>query len=325
MKIYQNKSKIKYMILSTIFFFIGISVNQTGYAQTSWVPDKTIKIVVPWPPGGGADTTARITAEAMRIKLGQPVIVENKGGATGAIGSDQVYKSAPDGYTLLLSTMDSQAINPHFHSLPFDTKKFTPISGLAKTGLVLLGRPDLKAKNIEQLVDLAKNEKLSYASPGVGSSMHVLSEFLGKQMQAKELLHVPYQGLGPAVQAVAASTVDLVIVPTVVASQWKDKLNVIAVTSQNRLAQFPDVPTLNERGISLVSDSWLSLIGPPNMPKNIVVALNSAAQSAIKDPAVTEKMTGMGLLPDLGTSDEYKIFFINEYDRWGKVIGQIKK
>lgn len=321
----KRRLGISYLMAAGATILINCAIADSALAQTAWTPDRPVKIVVPWPPGGGSDTTARIAAQVMQNRLGQPVVIENRPGATGAIGSEQVYKASPDGYTLLLATMDSQAINPHFNTLSFDTKSFTPVSGLAKTGLVLLGRPDLQASNFEELKALSKKEKLSYASPGVGSSMHVLSDFLGSLMQMEDFLHVPYQGLGPAVQAVASNEADLVIVPTVVATQWKDKLKIYAVTSEKRLSQLPDTPTLSEMGVPLVSDSWLSLVGPPDMPKSVVTSLNAAAQDAIEDSATREKMISMGLLPHVGSADDFAVFFIGEYDRWGKVISDSKK
>ena len=318
---YERRHLLKGIAASAGLMLAGVP---KARAQPQWVPTKPMRIVVPWPPGGGSDVVARLLAEQLQPRLGQPVVVENKAGATGMIGSEFVYRAAPDGHTLLLATMDSQAISPHLNKLSFDTLKFVAVTGLARTGLVLMARPGLGAATLAEVRSLMKTKSLSYASPGAGSSMHVLTSYLGTLLKVDDLLHVPFQGLGPAVQAVLADQVDLVLVPTVIALQWRNRLKGLAVTSGARLESLSDLPTLKESGVDLVADSWFGLVAPPGSPMPAAAAVANATTAIMTSDELRVRLSGMGLQPFTGSQPEFTSFFEQEYRRWGSMIRTAK-
>jgi tripartite-type tricarboxylate transporter receptor subunit TctC len=321
MKLPYCEGALKRRTLLSHLLYCGAfaSTSSASMAQSSWSPSKLVRIVVPWPPGGGSDLIARLLSERLQTKLGQAVVVENRPGATGIIGSEQVYRATPDGHTLLLATMDSQAISPHLNKVPFETLKYVPVAGLAKTGLVLMIRPGLSVSNLTEFKTLVQRKSLSYATPGPGSSMHLLNSFLGTLVKADNPLHVPFQGLGPAVQAVLGDQVDMVIVPTSVAVQWTNRLKALAVTSASRLSAFSDVPTLMEGGINLSADSWFALVAPPGTPEVIANALAAATSEVMMGADLKSRLQEMGLQPFTGGRTEFVRFYESEYQRWGEI------
>ncbi len=304
--------------LATALLCLGIAA-PGAMAQGSWKPSHPIKLVVPFPPGGGGDVITRLVGRAMEASLGQALIVENKTGASGSIGSESVYRAAPDGYTLLSASLDAQAMYPHLKNVGFDSARFIPVGGMAQMGYVLIGRPELPASNMAELRALMKSDALSYASAGLGSSLHVFTELSAKESGSK-LLHLPFQGAAPGLQALLGGQVDLMMVPLAVAFQYRAKLRTYAVTSAQRAETMKDVPTFAELGLDVVGDSWAALLAPPGTPEPVVEALATSLRNAVAQSEVSKKLREMGMTPLTMSRQEFAQFYASEYQRWGDVI-----
>ena len=242
------------------------------YAQTSAYPDKPIRFVVPYPPGGGTDVIARIVQDRLRAALGQPIVIDNRGGAGGSIGTDVVAKSAPDGYTVLF-TLSSHTINPAIYSkLAFDTARdFEPIGTVCSLPQILVANPQIPANTVQQLIAMAKDKpgSLAFASVGNGSPGHLAGEMM-KIRTGTQLTHIPYRGGGPAVTDVVSGQVPLLWVSIPAAAQFvkQKQLKALAVSTLKRSAAFPDVPTMQESGISdFEVDSWYAMFVPAKTPR----------------------------------------------------------
>lgn len=291
-------------------------------------PTKPIKLIVPWPAGGATDTAARALAEGMRKDLGQPILVENKPGATGRIGIEAARHAAADGYTLVLANSNSHGIAPALDpKLPYDPiRDFTPVGVAAYGPLALAVRSSLPAKTVHELVDYARRNpgKLNFASAGPGSGSHLLGEML-KVMGGVDIVHVPYKGTAPAVTDLAAGHVDMIFEGQAIKSYVEDgKLRVLATTGARRWSMFPDAPTTAEAGFpKLQSSSWFGIMGPKAMPEPIVARLNRSMVAALKDPVVQTTLKNQGIDPATSTSPvEMKSFIASEGERWKKLLKQ---
>lgn len=298
------------------------AIFQPGVAgeATSWKPTQPIRIVVPFSAGGGSDVVARLVSQSLGNRLGQTVIVENKPGASGAIASDLVYAAAPDGYTLLLGTADTQAMNPHVNKVRFDALKFVPVGGLAKVPYVLVGRPDLPADTLPQLLALAGRQSLSYGSSGLGTAADVQMRMFGEVAKIRNLLHVPYQGVAPAFQGLVAGQVDLATVPVVLAGQYRGKLKFFGLPSVQRNSAIPEVPTLAEQGYPVDADSWNCLLAPPGTPAAIADAINAQLIAVLAEPAVQKRLHEVGMTAFSGSRADFADFYRSEYEKWGDAI-----
>lgn len=288
-------------------------------AQDPWRPLRPIRVVVPFPPGGGGDVLTRLIARNMEDPLGQAVIVENKPGASGAIGSESVYRAAPSGYTLLSGSQGAQAMYPHVSQVGFDAAKFVPIGGIAQMGYVLMGRADLPATNIAELLALMERKTLSYGSGGAGSSPHVYTELFLREA-GRKMLHIPYQGAGPSLQALLGGQIDLMMVPLAQAPQYRGKLRSYGVTSAYRVDAVKEVPTFAEQGLNVVGEAWAAFFAPPGAPEPVVEALASALRRAVVAPEVQQKLRDLGMTPMTMSRKDFAQFYAVEYRRWGEVI-----
>ena len=287
-------------------------------------PDKPIKVVVPYPPGGGTDVIARIVQDRLRQELGQPLVIENRGGAAGSIGTELVAKAEPDGYTVLF-TLNSHTINPAIYSkLPFDTAKdFAPVATVASLPQILVAHPDFPAKSVKELIELAKAkpDAISYASVGNGSPGHLAGE-LFKLRTGTRMTHIPYRGGGPAVIDVMGGQVPLLWVSIPAAANYvkQGKLRPLAVSTLKRSKAFPDVPTVVEAGVAdFEVDSWYAVFVPRSTPKEVIERWNAAINVAIREPDIQEKLLQQGSEGVGGTPDELGKQVASELVKWKKL------
>ena len=301
------------------------AVGAPAFAQDKW-PSKPIKYIVPFPPGGTTDILARLIGQKLSLALGQPVLVENKAGAGGNIGSDFVAKSAPDGYTILGGTISSHAINVSMYKeMPYDpVKDFVPITLIGTNANVLVVDPKSTAKDVKELIAQAKAKpgSMSFASAGNGTSQHLSGE-LFKAMAGLDMVHVPYKGSAPAIQDVMAGQVPMMFDTTVVAAPHIKSGNVraLAVTSTKRVKGMETIPTLSEAGVpgyQLVS--WQGIFAPAGTPKDIVFRLNAELVKIIALPDIRERLDSLGVDPVANTSEEFSAFQKAEIAKWAKVI-----
>jgi tripartite-type tricarboxylate transporter receptor subunit TctC len=280
-----------------------------GAAWAQDYPNRTVRVVVPFPPGGAPDLVGRTLANRLSERLGQPFVVENRTGAGGNIAAEAVAKSTPDGYTLLATSDGPLVINPSVYpTMPFDTlRDFAPISIAASAGLVLMACPSLAISSVSDMIALAKKKKLTYASSGYGSSQHVAAELL-KDSATIDLTHVPYKGFGAAVGDAISCTVDLIFgaISTGIPHVRAGKLKPIAVTQPKRHPGLPDTPTFSEAGHpSVVMEAYMGLLAPAGTPRSIVDKLYTEVAAILLEKEPAERLTGAGLDLVRSTPEQY--------------------
>ena len=297
-----------------------------AHSQTpSGYPAKTIRIIVPFPAGGTADSIPRIVAEKLNAKWGQPVIVENKPGAGGNIGAELVARSDPDGYTLLASPPGPLSINQSLYkSLGYDPTKFAPISLVATMPNVLAVRPTFEATSVQDLIAQAKKNpgKLSYASQGNGTTSHLTASMF-QSMTGTELVHVPYKGTAPALTDLMGGQVDLMFdnVTSSLSPYKAGRIKILAVAAPARISELPNVPTLTEAGVrGFQAGSWVGIVAPANTPAAITTALSQAIADAVKSPDVRKKFSEVAAQPVGNTSEEMAAFLAQEAAKWRQVV-----
>jgi len=296
------------------------------FAGSVWAqayPSRTVRVVVPFPPGGAPDLVGRTLANRLAERLGQPFVVENRTGAGGNIAAEAVAKSAPDGYTLLATSDGPLVINPSvYKELPFNTlRDFAPISIAASAGLVLMACPTLPVSSLQDVLSLAKSRKLTYASSGYGSSQHVAAELL-KDSAGIDLTHVPYKGFGAAVGDAMSCNVDLIFgaISTGLPHIRAGKLKPIAVTQPKRHPGLPDTPTFGEAGHpAVVMEAYMGLLAPAGTPREIVDKLYSEIQIILREKETTERLTGAGLDLVRSSPDEYAARIKADLDKYAKL------
>ncbi len=294
-------------------------------AQASDFPNKAIRLVVPFPPGGATDAAARLVAVKMSEHWGQPVLVDNRAGAGGNVGSDLVAKSPADGYTLVMGVTGSHAINTSLYSkMSYDpVADFVAISQVAVVPNVLVVYPSVPAKNLAELVALAKKEpgKLNYASLGNGTAAHLGMEML-KSDAGVDITHVPYKGSAPAVSDLLAGQVQMMVdgLPSALPHIKAGKLRAIALTSLRRSPSLPDLPTISETYPGFYADAWSGLFAPKGTPQPVVDKLSAEVQRILKLPDVREKLAALGAEPVGSTQAEFTAHVKKEIDKWAKVV-----
>lgn len=315
----QNKKGLKFLIAATTLW-AGVVLAQSGS-----YPNKPIKFIVPYPPGGGTDVIARIVQEPLSSNLGQQVIIENRGGAGGSIGSEAAARSAADGYTVLF-TLSSHTINPAIYpKLTFNTEKdFLPVVTIASLPQILVANPDFPVKNVKDVIDMAKAKPgtVAYASVGNGSPGHLAGAMMAGGANVK-MTHIPYRGGGPAVTDVMGGQVPLLWVSIPAAANFvkAGKLKALAVSTTKRSAVFPDVPTMIESGFKdFEVDSWYAMFVPANTPKAAVDRLNAAANKVLASPEVKEKLLSQGAEAVGGSSEALGRVVKAELIKWDKVV-----
>ncbi len=288
-------------------------------------PNKPIKMIIPYPPGGGTDVVGRILNEPLSAALGQPIVIDNKGGAAGNVGTDLAAKAPADGYNILF-TLSSHTINPRLYpKLPFDVEKdFVPISLSAMIPQILVVHPSVPANNVQELIALAKAQpgKLNYASVGTGSPGHIAGE-LFKLKTGVDIVHVPYKGGGPAVTDTIGGQVQMLFVSMPAAWQHvkSGRLKAIAVTSEKRSVAAPEVPTILESGVpDYVVDSWYGAFAPAKTPPAAVAKLQAAFAQVLQNPQVREKLLLQGAEAATATPAEFDRRVRDELAKWEFVI-----
>jgi tripartite-type tricarboxylate transporter receptor subunit TctC len=298
----------------------------TGLAFAQSYPAKPIKMIVPYAVGGSTDNTARLVARSLSLKLGQPIIVENRAGAGGRIGHDMVAKSPADGYTLLFSAAGPLTVTPHtYDKLGYDPiKSFEPIILVATQPLLLVVNPSLKVSSVPDLIKLAggKQGKLNYGSFGNGSAAHLAGEYF-KTLAKVDMTHVPYKGSGPALVDLAGGQIDLMfdVFSTAAPLAKSGKLRALAITSNERSPQFPDVPTMQQAGVSgFEAGTWFGLLAPAGIDKKILAQLSKAMNEVLTEKELRDTLASQGAIVRGGTPEQFSKFFLAEYQKWGTIV-----
>jgi tripartite-type tricarboxylate transporter receptor subunit TctC len=289
-------------------------------------PDKPIRLIVPFAPGGVTDTSGRVVAEALSRRLGQTIVVENKAGASGNIGTQQVVNAPPDGYTLVLGFDGTLVINPHvFSNFPFDvTKDLDPVGKIGDATLIIVAHPSFPAKTLGDLIAYSKTQPggVPYGTSGVGGTPHIAGELLNQQTGSK-LTHIPYKGGGQAMTDALGGNVPLVY--TAVAGAMTHvkagRLVPIAVSSARRTPALPDVPTFIESGVpGFESSSWVAILAPAKTPRAIVERLNRDLNAVLSDPVVVEKLATLGIVATPGTPQQLGEQIRTDLAKYGRVV-----
>jgi tripartite-type tricarboxylate transporter receptor subunit TctC len=298
-------------------------------AATADYPEKPLKLIVPWPAGGGSDVVARVVAQPLGERLKQSIVVENRPGANGAIGSEAVARSPADGYTLVWVTADTHAINPHVYpKLTYDPRKdFTAVAIVGYFPYALVVNPSFPANTVAEFVAEAKKRpgQVTFASWGVGGSAHVAMEMF-KQQGSFDVLHVPFQGAAPAMQAVMGGQVDSMIVPISVADpQAKGgRVKILGLAADKRFVGQPDLKTMAEQGVPVNAGTWVGFMAPAGTPDNVVRKLNGEINAVVESKPVRDALLKVNTDPSTMSADQFKSFVNAEYDRWGKTVRDAK-
>ena len=297
----------------------------TASAQAAY-PSKPIRLVVPFATGGVTDTSGRLIAEHLSKRLGQQVIVDNKPGASGNIGTQMVASAEPDGYTLVLGFDGTLVINPHvFPKVGFDTSKdFAPIGKIGDAILILVSHPGVPAKTLKDVIALSKTQSggLSYGTSGTGGTPHIAGELL-KQRTGANLTHIPYKGGGQAMTDLLGGTIPLVYTAVAGAIQHvkSGKLHAVAVSSAQRAPSLPDVPTFIESGVADFDiNSWVGLLAPAKTPRAIVDKLNTELNAVLNDPVVRERLVTLGITASPGGPERFGRDMARDLARYGQVV-----
>ena len=300
-------------------------------AQGVW-PAKPIRIIVPFPAGGPTDITARVVGQAIGESLKTPVVVENRAGAHGFIGVSEAARSPADGYTLMMASIGTMAINPKLHEkIPYDANKdFAPVSLVVTVPIVVVVNPQaLPVKSIAEFVAYLKANpgKVNFASAGTGGSSHLVPEYF-KYRTGTVMTHIPYKGSGPAIGDLVAGQVQVMFDTLLTSTPFvkSGKLRMLAVTTAQRLPEYPDVPTMAEAlgKNDFEASSWYALYAPAGTPMEIIQRLSSEVDAALKNPVVAKRLTDLGAVPVGGSAEKLAAFQLGEQEKWGKVIQAAK-
>lgn len=292
-------------------------------AQT--YPNKTIRLIVPFPPGGGVDFIGRIMAKGLSERMGQQVLVDNRPGANAILGLDILKAAPPDGYTIAAASAGPLTVNPHIYKkLSYDTlNDFTPISNMVNFPLLLVSHPSLPVKNVKELIALAKARpgEITYSSPGSGNSGHLTAALFDSMAKIKTV-HVPYKGTAPAVVAVLSGETQLTwsSIPSILPHVRSGRVRALGVGNRERLKALPEFPTIAESLPGYEGYAWGGMIGPANMPKDIVARLNKEITAVLNQKDVIESMLSQGTVPTPSSPEEFTAYMKSELKKWGDVV-----
>ena len=325
----MRKSFIHAAVLAAFAATCVPAVFAQGGAAANY-PDKTLRLIVPFPPGGGNDILARTLGQRLTEVVSQQVVVDNRGGAGGALGATIAAGGTPDGYTLFLGSVGNLAQNPALKAnLPYNpVRDFAPAALVATSSFILAVHPSVQAKSVQELIGLAKASpgKLNYASAGTGSSLHMAGE-LFKYATGTDMLHVPYKGTGPAMADLVSGRVQLIFstMPPALPQIKNGKLRALGVTTAKRAAAAPDVPTIAESGVKGFNVSnWQGVLAPAKTPAVIVGRLNQHILAALKQPGMTEALAAQGLEPAGGTPGDFSALMKSEIAKYTQVVKAAK-
>lgn len=317
--------KLRFLLLIVLLLAVGAQDGRAQPVDVRNYPDRPVRVIVPWPPGGGTDIFARAISEKLQQSLGQPFPVENRPGVAGNLGAAMVARSAPDGYTITIATITLATSPALYKSLDYNAiKDFAGITLIAGVPHMLVVNPALPVKNVKELIALAKQKpgKLTYASAGVGSPFQMAAE-LFKQSAGVDILHIPYKGGGPAVADVIGDHVDMTFANllAVLPQARSGLVRALAVTSAKRSSAAPDIPTIAESGLpGYEFTSWFGALAPAGTPPGIVKKLNVAIVNALRSPEVSTQLSEQGADIIAGSPEEFDSFLRRETTKWQKVI-----
>ncbi len=317
---------MKRMITTFVLLTTAMGAAPAVFAADAW-PARPIRMIVAYPPGGGTDQVGRVMAEQLAQSLGQNVVIDNRGGATGNIGTELAARAIPDGYTLLMCNVAPNAVNVSlFKKLGFDpVKDFSPVSLVAVTPNILVAHPSMPVKTVADLVALAKAKPgaLNFPSAGVGSSSHLAGEML-KSMAGIDMVHVPYKGGGPALIATISGQVQIMFatMPAAMPHVKSGKVRPVAVTTAKRSQAMPELPTIAESGVKgYEASTWYGLLAPARTPKPVIDRLHAETVKILAGP-VRQRLEAQGFEPDGGTPAAFAAYIKSEITKWAKVIKQ---
>jgi tripartite-type tricarboxylate transporter receptor subunit TctC len=295
----------------------------TAQGTPDW-PQRPVRFILPYPPGGPTDIMGRVVAQRLSQDLPQPVVVENRAGAAGSIGAEAVARAAPDGTTFLVNA-SAHVIVPHLFRVPYDAvADFTPVTNIAAVPLMLVVTPSLPVRSVAELIAYAKANpgRLSFASSSNGGAPHLAGE-LFKLMAGVDMAHVPYRGSGQALPDLIAGNVQVMFdsMPSSAGAVREGKLRALAVTTEGRQPAFPDLPTIAEAGVpGYEIATWYAIWAPPRTPPAIVARLQGAVAQAMRAPEVRERMATLGAVPVADTPEHFAAFVRSEFERWGRLV-----
>ena len=295
-------------------------------AHAQGYPNKSIRLIVPFPPGGGNDVIGRIIAQKLTERLGQQVVVDNRAGANGIVGLQALMQAPPDGYTIGVAAAGPMAVNPSLYDkLPYDSiKDFSHITNMVIFPLILVAHPSVPAKTTQELINLAKAKpkQIFYATPGSGNSAHLAGELLNS-MANVQTVHVPYKGQGPAMADLITGQVQMMFasIPSVLPQVKSGQVNAIAMGSAKRVPSLPDIPTLSESGVpGFEAYSWAGMLAPAKTPKDIVARLNKEIVDILKQKDVADTLNLQGAIPVGDTPEQFAAYVKAEMSKWGAVV-----
>jgi tripartite-type tricarboxylate transporter receptor subunit TctC len=318
----SNRSLFKH--LAAVALSIPVVAPSASHAQT--YPTKPIRLIVPFPPGGGVDFIGRIIGQKLTERLGQQVQIDNRAGANGIVGLEALKSAPPDGYTIAAASAGPLAVNPFIYAkLPHDTlRDFTHIANMVNFPLLLVAHPSLPVKNVKELVALARARpgQVSYSSPGSGNSAHLAAELFNSMAKTK-ILHVPYKGTAPAVVAVLSGEAQLTYssIPSILPHVRSGRVRALGIGNAERIATLPDVPTISEAGLpGFEAYAWGGMIGPAHMPAAVVARLSKEINEILKQKDVADRMLAEGTVPTPSGPEEFTAYIRAELKKWGDVV-----
>lgn len=318
--------RLSFRKLLSVVVLGGALVAGSGAALAETYPNRPVRFVVPFPPGGAIDTLARLVGQQLQTMWGQPVAVENRPGASGIIGTQQVANAAPDGYTIGWGAVSTHGINAGLYAkLPYDpVKDFAPITPVAVVPNLLVVNPSVQAKSVKELIDLALERpgQLSYASAGTGTTLHISCE-LFKSLAKVDMLHVPYKGSGPAVVDVISGQVPVMCdsVTSALPHIKGGKLRALGITSAKRSSALPEVPTIAEAGLQGYEMSpWFGMFAPAGTPSEVVAKVNADVRKVLSQPAMKARLTDIGADVVTAMPEEFAATVRADVEKWGKLV-----